>query len=49
MPSAYQQLPPRPPAHISPIEPTTGKWTPLWAQWIAALEAIVREAQSKEP
>jgi hypothetical protein len=45
--SAYRPLPPPPPANISPIDLATGKWTPAWAQWLRALESIVRETQSK--
>jgi hypothetical protein len=48
MASAYKPLIPRPPANVVPIEPTTGQWTKDWAAWLAALEAIVRELQSKE-
>jgi hypothetical protein len=49
MPSAYQPLPPQPQPQVPLVDPTTNKLTPHWAQWFAALEAIVREAQSKEP
>jgi hypothetical protein len=45
--SKYQQLPPRPPHNVPPIDPTTGRWHPLWEQWIQAVEQIVRETQSK--
>jgi hypothetical protein len=49
MPSQYQPLPPLPPPQIPVIDTNTGRLTLVWAQWFAAVDTIVREAQSKEP
>lgn len=45
--SQYRPLPPPPPPAIPPINKENGQWSPAWAQWLKALEQIVRETQSK--